>query len=86
MRLRYWWECTAQGLPRKKLVELVHVSLDDARLETKAVEKKTERGAIADHYHVAQLPQLSPGKHRVSVTVRKLETGEEVSKTFELTA
>jgi hypothetical protein len=86
LRLRCWWECTAQGLPRKKLVELVHVSLDDARLETKAVETKTERGALADHYHVAHLPQLSPGKHRVAVTVRKLETGEEVSKTFELTA
>jgi hypothetical protein len=86
LRLRTWWECTAQGAPKKPLVELLAVSLDGERLETKAVEKKTERGATMDHYHIAHLPQLAPGHHTVSVAVRRLQTGAEVRKTFEVTA
>lgn len=84
LRLRCWWECTTQGVPKRQVVELVEVSLDGERLEAKAVEKKTERGVTMDHYHIAHLPQLSPGNHTVSVTVRKLETGEEVRKPFEV--
>jgi hypothetical protein len=86
LRLRCGWECTAQGLPKKQLIKLIEVALDGERLEAKAVEKKNERGAIADQYHLAQLPRLSPGKHVVSITVRKLETGEDVRKEFEVTA
>jgi hypothetical protein len=86
LRLRCWWECTNQGVPKKPLVELIKVSLDGEQLEAKSVDKKTERGAIADQYYLVQLPQGSPGNHTVSVTVRKLESGEEVRRTFEVAA
>ena len=86
LRLHCWWECTTQGLPRRQLIELLRVSLDDTRLEAKAVEIRNGRGALADQYYLAQLPRLSPGKHTVSLTLRRLETGKEVSQVLEVTA
>jgi len=86
LRLRCWWECTVQGVPKKPLVELMQVSLDGQRVEASVVEKKNERGGVADYYHLVQLPELSPGNHAISVTVRKLETREEFHKTFEVMA
>jgi hypothetical protein len=83
LRFRCAWECTVQGAPTRPLVELSGVTLDGARLEPKAVEKRDAQNRRADYYNAALFPQLAPGHHSVVTTARVLATGHEVNTTFE---
>ena len=84
LRLRCWWDCTVHGVLKRPLVELIRLTLDGKELKTSSVEKKNALGAITDHYHLAPLKQIDTGHHAVVVTLRRLNTGEEVHREFEV--
>jgi hypothetical protein len=74
VRVRLRQRNTTQGLPREPESELLEVTADGKRLETRVVEKKNPRGLVSDRYHFAALPE---GAKAISARVRQLPDGKE---------
>jgi len=75
VRIRPGFRNNPQAVLLKPLVEVVEVTLDGTPLAT-TVEKKEDKGKLADYYLRAPLPA---GKHVVAVKFRRLDTNEEVT-------
>ena len=88
IRVRCAWENTTQGLPKRPLVELVRLAVDDAVVSptlAKTAVARPRQALVNDHYHQFHLPDPAPGKHTVEATVRQIETGAESSRRIEFT-
>ncbi|MEY2878296.1 MAG: hypothetical protein RLZZ15_676 [Verrucomicrobiota bacterium] len=87
LRVRCAWKNTPQGMPQTPLAEFVSLSVDGTNVTTEHIEKKRPNGnGLADTYHRATLPPLSPGRHAATATVRELATGRTATKTIEFSA
>lgn len=84
LRIRCAWENTTQGRPKRPLVELVRLTVDDIDASPTPVSARNPRGgALTDFYHHYHLPDPSPGRHTATATARLLETGAEVRREVE---
>lgn len=84
LRVRCAWETTPQGLLKQPIAELVRLTLDGLELSPRLATVPAQRGALlADRYHQVNLPDLKPGRHVASATVRVIETQREISRTTE---
>ena len=83
VRVRCAWENTAQGRPKKPLVELVKLVVDGAAVETKQVIRRVPQGAPIDVYSEYMLTSAKAGGHSATAFVRILSTGETVSRSIE---
>jgi hypothetical protein len=81
LRVRCAWENTTQGLPKKPLVELIKLTLDDAEVSPTLVQRK-QGAALADHYHQFHWPEPSSGEHHATAVVRILETRKKMERTI----
>ena len=87
LRVRCAWENTPQGLPKKPIVELHSLALDDSIQSPKLVTRKRPNGAgFADYYHELHLPTVTPGIHKVTARVRTVDSGEETVRSIEFVA
>jgi len=83
LRLRCRHGNTTQGLPKAPEVELVQLSVDGSTVEPRLIEKKNERGVVADRYYIHQIAAPPPGRHTAAARVRVIATGEESGLTAE---
>lgn len=81
LRVRCAWECTAHGLLKKPLAELLAFSVDGTATSLKLISLKKSNGLLEDHYHYLPLKHLAAGPHTATAVVRILETQAEVSRT-----
>jgi len=77
LRIRCAWQNTPQGLLRQPLAEFVKLAVDGKDVAPTLVARRRPNGLFDDHYHALHLPDLAPGEHSATVTVRVLETKEE---------
>jgi hypothetical protein len=78
LRLRLWW-IARQGRPKERQAELVRLTVDGQPVSPKLVEPKDNQ-ALTDSYHLAELPDLAPGRHQAVATVRRLGSQTEVTE------
>jgi hypothetical protein len=76
-RLRCRHSNTTQGLPKAPEVELVQLRVDGSTVEPHLIEKKNERGVVADRYYIHLIAEPPPGLHTAAARVRVIATGEE---------
>lgn len=81
LRLRCLHQNTTQGLPKSPVVELAGLTLDGTPVETRLVETKNARGAVADRYHVCEVSRPAPGRHVAEARLRRLDQKPESSVT-----
>lgn len=88
VRVRCRWDNTAQGKPKRQVVELTGLSIDGKPVTTRLVEvPNPARGAnqppLADVYHLSELPDLPPGRHTVTAAFRTAGEQDESTQTVE---
>ena len=85
IRIRCAWENTAQGLAKKPIIELLRLRIDGTEVSPELAQKK-QGAAFADSYHLFRLAEPGRGNHKVSATVRAIESGAESEHSVEFTA
>jgi hypothetical protein len=84
--VRTWWQCGNLGNLKQPVVELESLQVDGRTVAPSVVEKKNPKGQVIDRYHRFDIPAPTPGKHTVTATGRRLDTGERCSETLEFAA
>ena len=84
IRVRCAWEGSNTDQAKKKLVELVSLSVDGKKVDPKLVQKRPgKKGVVAaDSYYLYAMEEAG-GKHTATAVVRWIEGGREESKTIE---
>jgi hypothetical protein len=85
LRIRCAWQNTTQGQPKTPIAEFVKLLVDGQPAKAQLKDIKRARGVREDYYHEFHLPNPAPGLHTAIVSVRILETGEEVTRTTTFT-
>jgi len=85
VRVRTAWSNNPQGVPVKQVAELVSLIVDGRPATTRRVERKGDKGKLADVYEIAELADLKDGSHKAEATVRRLDTGSESKAAVEFT-
>ncbi len=83
VRVRTAWANNPQGAAVKPLADLVGLAVDGAPVPTRRAERKGEKGRIEDVHEIAEIPDLKPGRHAATATVRRKDTGAEAKATVE---
>lgn len=84
IRVRCAWENTAHGQPKKPIVELRKLLVDDVEVVPTLVAPRQPRGANhTDYCHCHHLPNPPPGRHRAVAVVREMARGGEFSREVE---
>jgi hypothetical protein len=83
LRARCAWKNATQGMPQAPLAEFVRLVVDGAEAAPQLVERPRPNGnGLADRYHLLALPDLAPGGHSATVTVREISTRREETMTI----
>ena len=83
IRVRCWWR--GRRKRTEPVVELVDLSVDSEPVSATLVERRNGQGQVTDHYHTYHLANPVPGTHTVHVTVRKIDSGEQSTRTIQFT-
>lgn len=86
LRLRCAWTNSPQGLAKDPISEFARLVVDGKEANPTLVERKNQFGAYQEHSYQLALPELAPGKHTATATVRILATKAEASQTVEFSA
>ena len=84
--VRTWWQCGNLGNLKQPVVELESLQVDGRAVSPSVVEKKNPKGQVIDRYHRFDVPAPAPGKHTVTATGRRLDTGDRCGETLEFGA
>jgi hypothetical protein len=85
LRIRCAWHNTTQGQPKKPIAEFAKLVVDGQPANAQLKDIKRARGVREDYYHEFHIANPTPGPHAATVTVRVLETGQEVTRTMNFT-
>lgn len=83
IRVRCAWQASYLGALQKPLAELVRFSVDGRTVTPTLVERKRTNTQAGEHAHVYALTgPAADGEHIVTVVVREIATGREVTRTL----
>jgi hypothetical protein len=83
VRVRTAWTNSTQGAPVKPVAEFVSLAVDGRPVATHRVERKGDKGKLADVCEIAELQDMKDGPHKAEATVRRLDTGTESKASIE---
>lgn len=83
LRVRTWWDTTAQGEPKAERARLLRLEVDGQPVETTLKETKNPMGRTMDRYHLATLADPKGGVHHAVAVVQRVDSGAEERVEFD---